>query len=323
MKTILNIIENYTKDKHEKTFLKHSTSHVSWSVKSIFNNLWKNEENGNVPYELITHILDSYYHVPHRPDLAFNFCWQAINNSYNELIIHDSSKKRLLDSVGIKLLISKISANYDAKYKLLLEPYFEKVPKKLYNYVASFLLKGYAIESAGFDDKFNNSAYGTFCNNNSDLAKLIKDTYGESYKKLTGPTLEGTKVSMNIDESNKHKAHDITRSLASKLELLMKSEVVTFSDSTKTTNKKYSFSTEERIRFAILSILYASRCNNFHGNVAARLNSIYADSNTYKSYKYMYLLGHMVLAVSMNINGYLEDSDLHTLSVNTEFLNFA
>ncbi|MGN7412377.1 hypothetical protein [Paenibacillus sp. SAF-068] len=257
-----------------------------------------------MPYELITHLLDSYYQVPHRPDLAFNFCWQAINNSYNELLIYDSSKKTLQDPGGIKLLISKINLDYNTKYKLLLEPYFKKIPKKLYNYVANFLLKGYVIESKGFDPKFNN-------------------TYGESYVKLTNPILEGTKIKMNIDESRQQKAYDIIRSLASKLELLMELKEVTFWDSTKTINEKHLFSSEERIQFAVLSILYASRCNNFHGNVAARLNSIYADANTYKSYKYMYLLGHMILAISMNINGYLKDSDLHALEINTKLLNFA
>ena len=35
---------------------------------------------------------------------------------------------------------------------------------------------------------------------------------------------------------------------------------------------------EERLSFVLFGILYASRCNNFHGNVAARMNSINANA---------------------------------------------
>lgn len=36
--------------------------------------------------------------------------------------------------------------------------------------------------------------------------------------------------------------------------------------------------------FVLFGVLYASRCNNFHGNVAARMNSINANKDTFKMY---------------------------------------
>lgn len=36
--------------------------------------------------------------------------------------------------------------------------------------------------------------------------------------------------------------------------------------------------------FVLFGVLYASRCNNFHGNVAARMNSINVNKDTFKMY---------------------------------------
>ena len=53
---------------------------------------------------------------------------------------------------------------------------------------------------------------------------------------------------------------------------------ITFCD-VQRTKKKYKFTDEERLSFVLFGILYASRCNNFHGNVAARMNSINANKD--------------------------------------------
>ena len=88
----------------------------------------------------------------------------------------------------------------------------------------------------------------------------------------------GNKVNLGIDNLNKAKSRAITHSFAMKLRKLVKGEEVeiTFSDIAGT-KKKYNFTKEERLSFVLFGILYASRCNNFHGNVAARMNSINAN----------------------------------------------
>ena len=45
---------------------------------------------------------------------------------------------------------------------------------------------------------------------------------------------------------------------------------ITFCD-VQGTKKIYKFTEVERMSFVLFGILYASRCNNFHGNVAARM----------------------------------------------------
>ena len=57
--------------------------------------------------------------------------------------------------------------------------------------------------------------------------------------------------------------------------LILGEEVeITFCD-VQGTKKTYKFTEVERMSFVLFGVLYASRCNNFHGNVAARMNSIY------------------------------------------------
>ena len=80
---------------------------------------------------------------------------------------------------------------------------------------------------------------------------------------------------LGITNANKGKSRAITHSFGTKLKALMLGEEVeiTFCD-VQGTKKTYKFTEVERMSFVLFGILYASRCNNFHGNVAARMNSM-------------------------------------------------
>lgn len=67
-------------------------------------------------------------------------------------------------------------------------------------------------------------------------------------------------------------------------------------------------------------ILYASRCNNFHGNVAARMNSINADRETFKMYTDIFLVEYIILAIHMNCRGQLSDQVLERMKSNSEIM---
>ena len=59
--------------------------------------------------------------------------------------------------------------------------------------------------------------------------------------------------------------------------------------------------------YNILENLDASRCNNSHGNVAARMNSINANKDTFKMYTDMFLTEYIILAIHLNSQGVLSD----------------
>ena len=70
--------------------------------------------------------------------------------------------------------------------------------------------------------------------------------------------------------------------------------------------------------FVLFGALYASRCNNFHGNVAARMNSINANKDTFKMYTDMFLTEYIILAIHLNSQGALSDM---VLNCSNQFFN--
>lgn len=69
-----------------------------------------------------------------------------------------------------------------------------------------------------------------------------------------------------------------------------------------------------------ICILYASRCNNFHGNVAARMNSINANKDTFKMYTDMFLTEYIILAIHLNSQGALSDVVLNKVKKNANLM---
>ena len=81
--------------------------------------------------------------------------------------------------------------------------------------------------------------------------------------------------------------------------------------------RQYTITDEEELTIVIFGLLYA-RCNNFHGNVASRLNSLNADKETFEMYTDMFLIEYMIIAVILNIKELLSDDVLR--EVHTNFL---
>ena len=70
----------------------------------------------------------------------------------------------------------------------------------------------------------------------------------------------------------------------------------------------------------VAKVLYASRCNNFHGNVAARMNSINANKDTFKMYTDMFLTEYIILAIHLNSQGALSDMVLNKVKENANLM---
>ena len=84
-------------------------------------------------------LLDCYYVLPERPDLASLFCWQAINHSYYNELLGDLSR-RCSDTDGVKKVCEDILSN-KAKYDPILQQFIVKLPIKVFHYVASYMPK--------------------------------------------------------------------------------------------------------------------------------------------------------------------------------------
>lgn len=319
MDNILRLAKNYSKECH-LNLLPCGDNNILENIHFLYDENWENQ-GASYPYEILTYLFDSYYVLPQRPDLAALFCWQAINHSYYVQQLSDNSVGFCLDTKGVEFVRGAILANWNNKYKAILEPFLEGLPDKTFHYVASYMLKGYAMEKNGIAEKYRASSYKSLKGKISLLSEILDNAYGKSYCQISNPTLIGNTVDLRISDANKGKSRAITHSFGIKLRALMLGEEaeITFCDA-QGTKKKYKFTDEERLSFVLFGILYASRCNNFHGNVAARMNSINANKDTFRMYTDMFLTEYIILAIHMNSQGELSDMALNKVGKNVNLM---
>lgn len=319
MDDILRLAKNYSKQCY-LNLLPCGDNNILENLNFLYDENWENQ-GASYPYEVLTYLFDSYYVLPQRPDLAALFCWQAINHSYYVQQLSDNSVGFCLDTRGVEFVRGAILSNWNNKYKAVLEPFLERLPDKTFHYVASYMLKGYAMEKNGIAEKYRASSYKSLKSKISLLSEILDNAYGKSYCQISNPTLIGNAVDLGIANANKGKSRAITHSFGIKLRALMLGEEaeITFCDA-QGTKKKYKFTDEERLSFVLFGILYASRCNNFHGNVAARMNSINANKDTFRMYTDMFLTEYIILAIHMNSQGELSDAALGEVGKNTNLM---
>ena len=319
MDDILKLAKDYSKKRH-LDLLPRCNNNILDKLDYIYDENWENQ-GVPYPYEILTYLFDSYYVLPERPDLAALFCWQAINHSYYVQQLGDNNVGYCLDTKGIELVRDAILGGWENKYKAILEPFLKRMPDKTFHYVASYMLKGYAMETNGIAKKYRASSYNSLKQKISSLSDILDNAYGKSYCQISNPTLVNNEVNLGITNANKEKSRDITHSFGIKLRALMLGEEVeiTFCD-VQETKKIYKFTEAERMSFVLFGVLYASRCNNFHGNVAARMNSINANKDTFKMYTDMFLTEYIILAIHLNSQGVLSDVVLNKVKENANLM---
>ena len=317
MNKILHLSREYRKLNHLE-LLPHTNNEILEKLFFLYDEKW--EEQSQYPYEILTYLFDSYYVLPERPDLASLFCWQAINHSYYMEQLGDNSINFCKDSQGVTLIQRAIYEGID-KYKPILDPYLERLPVKVFHYVASYMLKGYAMENNNIPEKFRASSYNSLKQRIPMLLDIISHSYGKAYCQIANPVQINGEVNLGIDPENKEKSRNIIHSFGEKLKKLLLGEQieVTFCDPEKT-KQQYVFDEQNKLTFVLFGIIYASRCNNFHGNVAARMNSINANVDTFKMYTDIFLLEYIILAIHMNSRGEVSDAVLDMAKDNVKLM---
>lgn len=246
MDDILKLAKDYSKKRH-LDLLPHGNNNILENLEFIYDENWENQ-GVPYPYEILTYLFDSYYVLPERPDLAALFCWQAINHSYYVQQLSDNNVGFCQDTKGVELVRDAILGDWNNKYKTVLEPFLKRMPDKTFHYVASYMLKGYAMEKKGIAEKYRATSYKSLKRKISSLSDILDNAYGKSYCQISNPTLIGNVVNLGIANANKRKSRAITHSFGMKLRALMlgKEVEITFCD-VQRTKKKYKFTDEENI----------------------------------------------------------------------------
>lgn len=348
--TGLELVKNYTKEQHLEALYKGEIENflILKNLKCIYGIKWNNDD---YPYVPVTHLLDSYYCLPERPDMAFTFLWKAINSVYNKhyLIVagkggsiggvringEEGDAKKLylmIESVTNRLNDTVVYKGNIFSLKDLIDLYVEKMPIKTLRFVANYVLKGLAIDNKLNYDGLNrklmktylSSQYTTFKSTFQDLLSIIDDTYGKSYLDISFLKSNIHNSHIDIDTFNQDKSRRLAHSLATKFKELLVKKEATFKDikDIKEEEKdKYTFKLNDDgmyLKFVYNCILYAMRNTSFHGNVASRFNSKTFDKEAIESSTYVYLLGHLFLTLCLYVNGELSAQEL---AINVENLN--
>lgn len=331
MNNLLQLAENYDKNQHLKSLIR-SEDNIMKNLTLIFDPAWKTNRE-DAPMEVISFLLDSYYVMPERPDLASLFMWQAINRLYSEISEKNigNNGKRPGDLAGIIHFINDIDRNWNRFYSYM-QPYYDMLPEKIYRFVGNYIINGILAEDENakrFAPLAYNTLNGKTVKDNlttkfQDLIEGIRGSFACAEKQYTDPRVENDKFVKNKQtetKQDKEKLRLISMNLAHKLkELVAKGSMNIQLKDTANTNKTITFTEKERFGFMLIGVLYASRCNNLHGNVEARMNSEYADKETFMTYTDIYLLEYMITAIGLVMNGQMDEKYLVDLKNNCQLL---
>lgn len=343
-----DLLVNYNVADHKKLFLPVDNEKFDWFKKFKYLNPtpWAVTPQ-SIPYISATTLLDSYLCLPRRPDMAFIFLWTAINSSYNDLYLkHSSSGSTLSDAKGIEnsilLIAKKLHLNIESKdatgnilktctiNEIVIE-FCKRLPDKNLNFLASYLLKGIAItlhnESPGskkIRDIHISSSYKTFLSKRPEISNHLRwGYYGQEFFKLCNITESADKTSINFGITDTVRSRNLTHATAKELQRILIDQPLLpqFDASGAPLPQAKAFAADkDRLGILVSNLLYATRNNNVHGNVASRVNSIFSNSDTVVSATWNYLFGYFYLSLLLLCLQHINQDDLNIHMDNIEAL---
>ncbi|WPN61432.1 hypothetical protein QMK47_17975 [Pseudomonas sp. P9_35] len=351
------LVTAYTAEAHEEKLLPADHPALAWFTPFKYLNpvSWALAPN-KIPYVAATALVDSYSCLPRRPDMAFTYLWTATNSCYNDLYMKSSAHAESLgDSKAIekslieinKIMQSQIALptassqgpDFSTPQEIILD-FAHRLPDKTLHFVASYILKGMAIEKHNeFVIKKANktgkkadtirkihisSSYKSFKTKFKAMFNHFYWTYGEAYSALCTITENPDKTDVSFGIVENEKSRKITHALGKEIKtILIKIPAIDqFDDLGKPTVKTPAlYSDTQRLEFLVFCLLYATRNNNAHGNVASRVGSIFSDSQSIVAATWIFLFGYFYLSLILLCLGSIEPDDLHIHSLNASLLD--
>lgn len=339
---LYRLVTNYDSKEHEKILPPLENERLQWfkSFKYLDPVSWAATPQ-KIPYIAATTLIDAYSCLPRRPDMAFTHLWTAINNSYNDLyLIHNNHSKRLGDTKGIEksleLISNFLTSNIETKTatpeeyenKTINEIAIEfamRLPDKTLNFLASYILKGMAITRHNIDNSSTkireihiSSSYQTFANRFPEIHNHLYWNYGANYSDICTikESSDKTSVELGISKDDADTSREITRATRKELQriLINRPMLDQFDEDGKPLPKAIAFQSDiQRVEILVFSLLYASRNNNIHGNVASRVNSIFSNADTTTAATWNFLFGYFYLSLLLLCLKHIEldDLDIH------------
>lgn len=253
----------------------------------------------------IKHLEDAYFLFDSdRYDLAFSLLWPWINNLYNQLFCKQPSIEHINEIKAIDYFIDEILVfqnTKDINVAKYFKDFYEKFPKKQWNFLANSILKSMAIEKAiAIKWLYNMGSIMKI----GFLIDPIKDTYGKKYNDIANYYLNDWLVKWDMDK-NKEKSRKIAYSLSEKIVNLIKwYNEEFFIDGLKIHD--VHLNDEQKIKLLFRWLLYATRNFSSHWNKVSRQKSDYKNTGTIESSLYVFFLAHYFFTILLYILWYID-----------------
>jgi hypothetical protein len=319
MLELLDLMRNYKRHKHEKRV--HDSTAGSalelGNLSYIDDPDWVAPNPANLtqlagrpfPLKIASHLVDSYYHLPQRPDMAFAFLWMAINAAFHQLALRESyvaGKTNISDDYGLECTVASITnagsrvVGVGGTFRDLsgwLEHLVAAVPEKLLSMVATMCVQSIAVELHNCSERYRSQAFNGLKKREPNLIDALRSSYGAAYADLCNPVIDIATRELDYALLDARKAQAVIRSLTFDLRRLIKGETVSMRAHNSSALHYVQLSPSSRMTFFVRNVLYASRNNMAHGKVSSRLNSDTTKKDSYAANVYLYIAGYIVLSV--------------------------
>jgi hypothetical protein len=262
-----------------------------------------------LPSKVASLLLDSYYHLPDRPDLAFLCLWMAFNSSFSQIAVRESyltNKSNLSDDFGLDCAAEAITNNanmgivIDGSNRTLLDFLLlamKVIPQKLTSMIATNAVRSIAFKLHQCGGRYESKAFNGLKGNFPILGQLIIDCHGSAYSHIVSPFIGIKNREIDLISNDPKRSQNIIRSLSQVFQDLFRTGNSTMRSHNSTQVSALTLTESERISLLLRYVLYASRNNLSHGKVSSRLNSDTANPESYKSNIYLYIVCYAFLSI--------------------------
>ena len=325
--TLIDLLTSYSRSKHMGR-IKAATHSASFDLSNftfMVDPGWiatpATNPTGSLPTKISSLIIDSYSHLPNRPDMAFLQLWAAFNSAFHQVGLIKAAYATppvdaFQDEYGItsacEVFYTRLGTLYGlgtspAPLSFYMERILKNVPDKLCSLIATNFLKSYSIKKGGLSSRYQSRSIDALMKKFKILGSALGGSFGEAYFALTSPSENKTAgtIDLNILKANEPKAQAITRSLSDEISNLLKTGNVNVNPHNTRAVKVIvpTLALPDRIGFFVQFVLYASRNNMSHGKVSSRLNSETANKKSYDANLFMYVVCYVLLALLLeNLN---------------------
>lgn len=286
----------------------------------------------------MTSLLDAYWQLPRRPDLAFTSLWSATNNSYNDLFLADpqnAASESLTDRMSIDFSLKEIAARLHLMAPIsspaqsisiqdLIRIYLTNAPARNFHFIAQYILRGIAIEEhnatkvppkAPIKKIFVPASFLSFKKEFGSVHAKIKSSLGGKFANLC--TIRESACDTELNFGIQQQVSGKARGIVHQAGILFRQEALAVS----ITNSGVAgtFNNEQHwLSFLVRPLLYTSRNNAAHGNATSRLNSLSASADSVTAATWTFLFCYLYFSLILLCQAKITLADLEPLYENTD-----